>query len=164
MNTDMETFYTIGQIAHAAAVPASTIRFYERAGLLEPCKRTGARYRLYDGAALARLRFIRAALASGFTVKDVAALLPLRDGNTARATTQCRETVRGLIRERLHEVATHLDELGRIQVTLRLLLESCLATQEPTDCPVLEELDAASSNKTLPGGDLPLDLEPRFKR
>ena len=163
MNANMETSYTIGQIAQAAAVPTSTIRFYERAGLVEPCKRTGAGYRLYDGAALARLRFIRSALASGFTVKDITALLPLRDSGPAGCSFRCREEIRGLIQDRLREIGTHLDELGRLQVALQSLLGRCLATREPTGCPVLEELDSAWASEKPPTEDFPLDLEPECK-
>ena len=39
------TAYTIGQLASAANVPTSTVRFYERAALLKPDARTGGNYR-----------------------------------------------------------------------------------------------------------------------
>jgi DNA-binding transcriptional MerR regulator len=57
----METAYTISQLAHAASVPTSTVRYYERIGLLQPEARSAGNYRLYGPEALARLRFIRAA-------------------------------------------------------------------------------------------------------
>jgi DNA-binding transcriptional MerR regulator len=41
---------TIGQLASAAGVPASTVRFYEREKLLVPDARTGAGYRTYIAA------------------------------------------------------------------------------------------------------------------
>jgi DNA-binding transcriptional MerR regulator len=75
----METAYTIGQIAHAAGVPPSTVRYYERIGLLSPEGRTAGNYRLYGPEALARLRFIRAAQGTGFTLEHITALLKLRD-------------------------------------------------------------------------------------
>ena len=53
----------------------------------------------------------------------------------------------------IDEVEAHLDELGRIRGTLHSLLESCLATQEPTGCPVLEGLAAASSDEMSPAED-----------
>jgi DNA-binding transcriptional MerR regulator len=88
--------YTIGQLAHAVGVPASTLRYYERAKLLRPDGRTGGNYRVYGASALERLRFIRAAQANGFTLDDILALLSFRDGATAR----CKEVQR-LIKDRL---------------------------------------------------------------
>jgi hypothetical protein len=50
--------YTIGQVAARTGFSASTLRFYEHHGLLEPAGRTAAGYRLYDDTSLARLAFI----------------------------------------------------------------------------------------------------------
>lgn len=63
--------HTIGRLAGVAGVPVSTVRYYERAGLLRPEARTGGNYRFYGPASLARLRFIRAAQATGFGLKDI---------------------------------------------------------------------------------------------
>jgi DNA-binding transcriptional MerR regulator len=38
--------YSIGQLATAAVVATSIVRFYERAGLPKPDARTGGNYRL----------------------------------------------------------------------------------------------------------------------
>lgn len=145
MRANVETIYTIGQLASAAGIPTSTVRFYERAGLLRPSGRSGANYRLYDGAALARLRFIRAALDSGFTVRDIAALLPLWDRNPCQCPAEVREAVRALVAERLGEVRLRLEELACVRDALSSLLDKCRAAQGPTGCPVLEELDVAAS-------------------
>jgi hypothetical protein len=53
----------ISQLADATGVPATTLRFYESAGLL-PAERTAAGYRLYHQDAIERLAFIGAALAA----------------------------------------------------------------------------------------------------
>lgn len=74
----MDGVLSIGELARRAGVPASTVRHYERRGLLQPGGRTGGNYRLYGPAELARLRFIRAARASGFRLADVGELLALR--------------------------------------------------------------------------------------
>src|SRR5262249_42122032 len=79
----MKTTYTIGQLARATGVPTSTVRYYERMGLLRPSGRTSGNYRVYGEEALERVRFIRAAQATGFTREDITALLNLRDGTTA---------------------------------------------------------------------------------
>lgn len=50
----------ISQLAERSGVPATTLRFYEGAGLL-PADRTPAGYRSYDEDAVERLAFIGAA-------------------------------------------------------------------------------------------------------
>ena len=68
---------TIGEIAGSVGVATSTLRYYEREGLLKPSGRSGAGYRLYDPASVERLRFIRTAQAVGFALDDIKALLAL---------------------------------------------------------------------------------------
>ena len=74
--------YTIGRLAKAADVPVSTVRYYEQRGLMEPDERTRSSYRIYSPEALRRLRFIRAAQSSGFTLKD-----------STSPVTPCRRTL-----------------------------------------------------------------------
>ena len=52
---------TIGQLAHRAGVKVSTVRVYERHGLLARPSRTDAGYRVYQATDLDRLVFIRRA-------------------------------------------------------------------------------------------------------
>ena len=55
----------------------STVRYYERAGLLPQPDRTASSYRLYPDEAVARLRFIRRAQQLGFTLEEIKGLLEL---------------------------------------------------------------------------------------
>ncbi len=71
----MATKLSIGELAKAADVPTSTVRYYERAGILRPSGRSAGNYRLYSQSELEQLRFIRAAQATGFTLENVTALL-----------------------------------------------------------------------------------------
>ena len=67
--------FTIGELAKAAGVPTSTVRYYEREGILRPAGRNGSNYRLYSREDVERLCFIRAAQGTGFTLRDVTELL-----------------------------------------------------------------------------------------
>ena len=87
--------YTIGQAAERTGFSTSTLRYYERTGLLEPAGRTDAGYRLYDDASLARLRFIDRAKQLGCTLEEIAALAELWAGD------EC-----GPVQARLHELVT----------------------------------------------------------
>ncbi len=72
--------FTIGALARAAEIAVTTVRYYERIGLLVPDDRSSGNYRLYSPASLRRLKFIRAAQSIGFTLDDVQALLGAQDG------------------------------------------------------------------------------------
>jgi DNA-binding transcriptional MerR regulator len=120
---------TIGQLAKAGGVPPSTVRYYERIGLLEPDSRSAGNYRLYGPAAMERLRFIRSAQAVGFGLDDIATLL----GGAA-----CRD-VQGLIERRLADVAGRLRDLRHVQRVLALCLDECHDARNK-ECPVVVKL------------------------
>jgi MerR family mercuric resistance operon transcriptional regulator len=123
---------TIGGLAKAAGVAASTVRYYERAGLLRPCRRSAANYRLYAEEDLHRLRFIRAAQASGFTLDDIRELL---------RPAPCR-AVQGRIERRLAELAERIRELRQVERALRGSLELCRSHQATGRCEVVRTLSA----------------------
>lgn len=143
----MQTRYSIGQLARRAEVPTSTVRYYERAGLLTPAGRTTSNYRFYGEDAFERLRFIRAAQATGFTLKDITALLDLRDGTTA----PCRE-VQVLIEARLADVAQQLGDLRHVQdvldASLHICCQVCSQAEAKGRCQVIESLNVASATPT----------------
>jgi DNA-binding transcriptional MerR regulator len=136
----MEPSYTIGQLARTAGVPASTVRFYERRGLIRPDDRTPGNYRIYRGSAIERLRFIRAAQANGFSLEEVSVLLNFRDGKTSH----CRE-VQELIKERLADLEKRLEQLRKVQAVLRASLRACREFGRTGRCSVIERLNLASA-------------------
>src|ERR1044071_5804846 len=111
---------TIGQLAKAANVPTSTIRFYERRGLFKADGRTDSNYRTYTTRNAERLKFIRAAQATGFSLKDIREMLAL----TYSDDPPCQE-VATLIQRRLQDVKQRLRELKRVERTLTTALKSC---------------------------------------
>jgi MerR family mercuric resistance operon transcriptional regulator len=142
--------YSISQLAASADVPVSTIRFYERSGLLAPDGRTESNYRVYGQRSLDRLRFIRAAQASGLALEDIATLLRLRDGNVAP-----RLEVQPLLERRLAETERRLADLRRVRSMLRSSVAECEQAASSGRCRVIERLDRAAD------GDSP---SPRSRR
>lgn len=126
---------TIGQLAKAAGVPASSVRYYERRGLLCPEARTGSGYRLYSARSLERLRFIRAAKAAGFTLANITALL-----DASEAGEDAQDEVQGLIRTRLTEVTEQIETLQQARAALERWLETCEHGSCCGRCAVLEGL------------------------
>jgi DNA-binding transcriptional MerR regulator len=53
------TRITIGALARLTGLPVRTLRFYSDSGLVAPAGRSEAGYRLYDGAAAARVELVR---------------------------------------------------------------------------------------------------------
>jgi MerR family mercuric resistance operon transcriptional regulator len=68
---------TIGALAKAANVHVETVRYYQRRGLLREPARPLNSIRRYGVADVSRLRFIKHAQQSGFTLDEVRALLRL---------------------------------------------------------------------------------------
>ena len=146
--------YNIGQLAKAAGVPTTTVRFYERQGLLSPVGRTISNYRWYDQRAVEQLRFIRLAHAGGFSLKDIASLLEEHDGSA----TQCRH-VASIIEVRLKKVHTQIAELRMLERLLKQKLQLCQGSQ-PLRCAVVDELEMAAKRMpaTAPGQSKPKNL------
>jgi DNA-binding transcriptional MerR regulator len=136
----METLYTIGQLARAVGIPISTVRYYERIGLLLPDERSAGNYRLYGRETRTQLGFIRSAQAIGFTLEDITALLHLRAG-----TTGICEDVQGLIEERLADLEKRMADLRRVQRVLQATLEKCRGTQWHGRCQIIDRLRATSA-------------------
>jgi DNA-binding transcriptional MerR regulator len=65
----------IGELAHAAGVRTSRIRFYENAGLLPPAARSGNGYRSYGPRDLKIVRFVARTQSIGFSLAEIGAFL-----------------------------------------------------------------------------------------
>ncbi len=138
----MAHLYTIGQLAREADVPTSTVRYYERRGLLRPESRSRGNYRQYGEEALDRLRFVRSAQAAGFTLSDITALLSYQDDDAA----PCKE-VQDLIAARLDLVAEQIKHLKVVDRMLREWMKVCREAERAGRCGVLEGLQAPKKKK-----------------
>jgi DNA-binding transcriptional MerR regulator len=70
---------TIGKVAGRAGVSPDTIRYYERLGLLPKPPRTPAGYRQYPDGAVSRLALVRNAQRFGFSLREIAGFLRVRE-------------------------------------------------------------------------------------
>jgi MerR family transcriptional regulator, copper efflux regulator len=104
----------ISQLAERAGIPATTLRFYESAGLL-PAGRTPGGYRVYDEDAVERLGFITAAKRLGLPLEEIAELLHVwADGSCA----QVRDSLRPRLAARIAEAERRAGELAAFTVVL----------------------------------------------
>jgi DNA-binding transcriptional MerR regulator len=106
-----------GQLARLSGISTDSLRHYERVGVLPKPRRTAAGYRQYPPEAVKRVRMIRRALAIGFTLRELARILRVREKGGA----PCRE-VRSLAAAKLAELDRQLGEMAALREHLAHLL------------------------------------------
>lgn len=126
---------TIGEAARLSGVNIETIRYYEREGIVPAADRSANGRRLYDVAAITRLRFIRRCRDLGFSINDVRALLDLSEN----ASKHCND-VRAISERHLLDVRERLADLRELESALSELVQTCLDAE--SDCPTLKQLFA----------------------
>lgn len=106
----------ISELAERAGVNVSTVRFYERAGLVPNPDRSLAGYRLYGPAHETRLLFITKARRLGLSVEQVAKLLGVWDGTNCATT---RQHVVATVDANLLDIAARIAALETFAAELR---------------------------------------------
>jgi Cu(I)-responsive transcriptional regulator len=126
---------TIGALAKATETKATTIRFYEKIGLLPPAARTSGNYRNYGDDHVRRLTFVRRARDLGFSLEIIQQLLSLAD-NPEQSCGRVMEVVSDQLRV-VEEKITHLQRLNE---QLHQLTHQCGGTEQPHGCKIIEAL------------------------
>ena len=120
---------SIGKFAEAGKVGVETVRFYQRAGLLETPARDGG-IRRYGKQDLRRLRFIRTAKTAGFTLNEIKELIALDSSNG-------RHRAHELAVSRVDALDAKIKELQRARAALKRLATQC-SGGATGPCPILE--------------------------
>ena len=112
----------ISELAEHAGVAPSTVRYYERIGLVPSPPRTPSGYRTYDDEAAARLVFVTRAKRIGLTLEQIAEVLPIWDGVNCAATheqiTRLVDMKRAEVLERMRELQQFADQLDEVRAAL----------------------------------------------
>ncbi len=124
---------TIGQLAKLSNINVSTLRHYERQGLLIPKTRSASGYRLYSSSQVATLRFIMNAKSVGLTLKVIKDLIEFAHD---------KEHIHVVDRmgEHLKEVQQKIAELKKIESAIKDLTENCERHKSFDDCPSIKKL------------------------
>ena len=125
---------TIGKLAAAGDVGVETIRYYQRRGLIGTPARSGGDgwgggVRRYDENDVRRLKFIRSAQASGFTLDEISELLALEASDD-------RVRVRTLARARIELLDEKIAQMTATRAALARLADQCAASDKGP-CPIL---------------------------
>jgi DNA-binding transcriptional MerR regulator len=121
----------ISEVADQAGVPPSTVRYYERIGLMPSPTRTASGYRSYDEAAAARLVFVTRAKRLGLSLEQIAELLPVWDGINCGAT---HDQVTRLVDAKRVEVEHRIRELQQFADQLDAVRDALLESPPPAAC------------------------------
>lgn len=128
------TQYRIGDVTSKLGLPADTLRYYEKIGLLPAVARNGAGIRAYSDKDLSRLTFIRRAQQMNFTLAEIGELLAMRE-----APHKARRRARELTAHKLADVEVRLAELKTLRDELALLLNLCSAGGK--NCGILKAIN-----------------------
>lgn len=118
----------IGELASATGVSDKTIRYYEDIGVLPEPERTPSGYRDYTADVADRIRFVKAAQATGLRLGEIREIVALRD----RGQAPCSH-VAEVVAHRSAELDDQIAELTRMRGELRRLARRA-AELDPADC------------------------------
>lgn len=121
----------ISELAETVGIPTSTVRYYERIGLLAGPGRTTSGYRNYDDDAASRLLFVTRARRMGLSCEQVASLVGIWDGTHCQAASR---RVAELIEEKKREVRDQIQELRRFGAQLGAVQRELEASPAPATC------------------------------
>lgn len=122
---------TIGRLARAAGVNIETIRYYQGLNLINEPIKPQVGYRQYDIKVIKRIHFIKRAQKLGFSLKEIADLLALGDGECA--------DVKKHAEEKRDMINLQIKDLTSLRNTLDSLILSCDSASD-SHCPIVETL------------------------
>ena len=135
-------------------VPTSTVRYYERVGLMGDPVRTASGYRDYGEEAAARLLFIARARRLGLSCEQITSLLPIWAGTNCGAA---HERVGRLIDEKQSEIADRIASLEQLSAQLDAVRMTLEAEPAPAAC----RSDLTCCVPESADGPLTVDIGPR---
>ena len=121
----------IAELARQAGVATSTVRYYERIGLLPEPARTEAGYRSDGDDAPARLLFVIRAKHMGLSLDQIAELLPIWDGVNCAAT---HDEITRLVEEKRSEIADRIETLQHFADQLDDVAQALAESPPPPAC------------------------------
>lgn len=126
---------TIARAAKQAGVHVETIRYYERIGLL-PRKGSGGGYRVYSEDDVRRIRFVRNCQAYGFSLREIAGLLNVRENANATCDDVCVPA-----QQKIEEIEEKIRALIGIRDELRRLTQCSTPCLPIEDCQLIKEAE-----------------------
>jgi MerR family redox-sensitive transcriptional activator SoxR len=125
----------IGEVAERSGTPITTLRFYERRGLIEPPRRVSGQRR-YEASVLMRLMVIRFCRIAGLSLDEIGEVLTDR--------SRGRSATKRLARRRVEAIDAQIAELQLARRMMRAAAECRCPTMDECRCgampPVIAEM------------------------
>ena len=134
---------SIGEVAARAGVTPDTIRYYERLGLLPKPARTPAGYRQYGERIVNRLVVIRNAQQFGFSLREIAGFLRVRETG-GKPCHDVRRTAERMLDAVDQQIAELVVTRNQMQQTLRIWDRKLAGAGDDQPAYLLETLGAIS--------------------
>ena len=131
----------ISQLAAETGVPVTSIKYYEKRGILKPYSRTDAGYRLYHPDQCKQLNFIKNTQSLGFTLSEVHELLNLNFGEQP-----FKEPLSEQIDAKIKDVEVRIQQLQQLHEHLQQLYDACLCNNPDKICPIWQKLTKPSAD------------------
>ncbi|HEX5402514.1 MAG TPA: MerR family transcriptional regulator [Pseudonocardiaceae bacterium] len=122
--------YQISELAERSGVPATTLRFYEQAGLL-PARRSPSGYRRYDDDDVRRLAFISSGKSLGLPLAEIRDLLVVWEQGECGGV---RDRLRPLVAGRIEDADRRVAELSAFIASLIKVAERLAEPAPAGDC------------------------------
>jgi DNA-binding transcriptional MerR regulator len=110
-STVVKTTYTIKEFSQKVNVPASTLRYYEKEGLLPSSKRLNNNHRIYDDSDIPWMTIICCLRSTGMSISDLKHYVDLcaQGDETVQERKQIILNQKQKLEEQLQEVKKHLE-------------------------------------------------------
>src|SRR5262249_51264126 len=112
-NLEEDGLLQVGDLAKAAGKTVRAIHHYEEVGLLRPHARSKGRYRLYDQAALARLRWIGKLHDLGLSLGQIQEMVRLWESASSAPGAMAR--IRSIYTQKLEETRAQIAHLATLE-------------------------------------------------
>lgn len=109
--------YTVCEASQKLGIPSSTIRFYDKQGLLPFVERSPGGVRMFTDADIERLQDILMLKDAGFAIKEIARFVRLEDEGSNSLSLRLE-----MLQHRCYEVET---EIARLHSTFHTLKQKC---------------------------------------
>ncbi len=137
--------YTVSQIAKRLGIPASTLRYYDKEGLLPFLKRSSGGNRLFEDSDLEWLHLIQCMKQARMPLKEIRQYIQLVEQGSD--TYQLRQQIFEHQREVL------LDQMAQLQQTLDVVNYKCWYYEK------VQELGSEKAFKELKEEEIPLEFQ-----
>jgi MerR family mercuric resistance operon transcriptional regulator len=133
---------TVGKLAKQSNVNIETIRYYQRKGLLIEPEKPLTGYRQYPSEAIARIRFIKRAQQSGFTLKEISELLSLDSGHC--------DDIRKMAEQKRQQIDKQIKDLTALRNVLDNLVKGCQTDPSHEHCSLIDALSKEPVTTSCP--------------